>query len=219
MNFLPSEIFARLALPTSKTISEVEQAYFLYPHARPASIWSSPISFPFTRTTQSCRPYRSRFGQSARRHGRRDHDLLTDAALGRDQRQESRRGGSRRTGHGVEVRSIARSPRSCLHDLTKQEGRRAPPGCRRSRRLSQCRRDAEARRQLRLYPRRGLRGTRYKRYINLLRRDGNITLVGAPEKPLAVAAFGLLFRRRSLSGSPIGGIPETQEMLDFCGDT
>jgi len=54
-------------------------------------------------------------------------------------------------------------------------------------------------------------------YINLLRRDGNITLVGAPEKPLAVAAFGLIMGRRSLSGSPIGGIPETQEMLDFCG--
>ena len=54
-------------------------------------------------------------------------------------------------------------------------------------------------------------------YIQLLRRDGNITLVGAPEKPLAVAAFGLLFGRRSLSGSPIGGIRETQEMLDFCG--
>jgi alcohol dehydrogenase (NADP+) len=54
-------------------------------------------------------------------------------------------------------------------------------------------------------------------YINLLRRDGNITLVGAPEKPLAVAAFGLITGRRSLSGSPIGGIPETQEMLDFCG--
>ena len=54
-------------------------------------------------------------------------------------------------------------------------------------------------------------------YIQLLRRDGNITLVGAPEKPLPVAAFGLLFGRRSLSGSPIGGIPETQEMLDFCG--
>ena len=54
-------------------------------------------------------------------------------------------------------------------------------------------------------------------YIELLRRDGNITLVGAPEKPLSVAAFGLLFGRRSLSGSPIGGLPETQEMLDFCG--
>ena len=45
---------------------------------------------------------------------------------------------------------------------------------------------------------------------------GNITLVGAPPKPLAVSAFGLLLRRRSLSGSPIGGIAETQEMLDFC---
>ena len=54
-------------------------------------------------------------------------------------------------------------------------------------------------------------------YIALLRRDGNITLVGAPEKPLSVAAFGLIFGRHSLSGSPIGGIAETQEMLDFCG--
>jgi uncharacterized zinc-type alcohol dehydrogenase-like protein len=54
-------------------------------------------------------------------------------------------------------------------------------------------------------------------YINLLRRDGNIVLVGAPAKPLAVSAFGLIMGRRSLSGSPIGGIAETQEMLDFCG--
>src|SRR5215217_1643052 len=54
-------------------------------------------------------------------------------------------------------------------------------------------------------------------YIQLLRRDGNITLVGAPPKPLAVAGFGLVFKRRSLSGSLIGGIAETQEMLDFCG--
>ena len=54
-------------------------------------------------------------------------------------------------------------------------------------------------------------------YLNLLRRDGNLTLVGAPDKPLAVSAFGLLLGRRSLSGSPIGGIAETQEMLDFCG--
>jgi uncharacterized zinc-type alcohol dehydrogenase-like protein len=54
-------------------------------------------------------------------------------------------------------------------------------------------------------------------YIQLLRRDGNITIVGAPEKPLPVAVFGLIMRRRSLSGSPIGGLLETQEMLDFCG--
>src|SRR3974390_833124 len=54
-------------------------------------------------------------------------------------------------------------------------------------------------------------------YIQLLRRDGNITLVGAPEKPLPVSAFGLIMGRRSLSGSPIGGMTETQEMLDFCG--
>jgi uncharacterized zinc-type alcohol dehydrogenase-like protein len=54
-------------------------------------------------------------------------------------------------------------------------------------------------------------------YIGLLRRDGNITVVGAPEKPLSLAVFGLIMARRSLSGSPIGGIPETQQMLDFCG--
>ena len=55
-------------------------------------------------------------------------------------------------------------------------------------------------------------------YISMLGRDGNITLVGAPEKPLAVSAFALLFGRRSLSGSLIGGLKETQEMLDFCAE-
>jgi uncharacterized zinc-type alcohol dehydrogenase-like protein len=54
-------------------------------------------------------------------------------------------------------------------------------------------------------------------YIQLLRRDGNLTLVGAPDKPLAVSAFGLLFGNHSVSGSLIGGILQTQEMLDFCG--
>jgi len=54
-------------------------------------------------------------------------------------------------------------------------------------------------------------------YLALLRRDGHLTLVGAPQKPLAVSAFNLIMGRRSLSGSPIGGIAETQEMLDFCG--
>jgi uncharacterized zinc-type alcohol dehydrogenase-like protein len=53
-------------------------------------------------------------------------------------------------------------------------------------------------------------------YLNLLRLDGTLTLVGAPAKPLAVAAFGLIMGRRSLAGSAIGGLPETQEMLDFC---
>jgi alcohol dehydrogenase (NADP+) len=54
-------------------------------------------------------------------------------------------------------------------------------------------------------------------YLQLLRQDGNMTLVGIPEKPLAVAPFSLIAGRRNLSGSPIGGIAETQEMLDFCG--
>jgi uncharacterized zinc-type alcohol dehydrogenase-like protein len=52
-------------------------------------------------------------------------------------------------------------------------------------------------------------------YINLLRRDGRMVLVGLPD-PTPVAAFPLVLKRRSLSGSLIGGIRETQEMLDFC---
>ncbi len=55
-------------------------------------------------------------------------------------------------------------------------------------------------------------------YIHLLAKDGNLTIVGAPPKPMAVSAFGLIVGRRSLSGSNIGGLPETQEMLDFCGE-
>jgi uncharacterized zinc-type alcohol dehydrogenase-like protein len=54
-------------------------------------------------------------------------------------------------------------------------------------------------------------------YLSLLRHDGNLTLVGASPKPLPVLAFNLIMGRRSLSGSNIGGIAETQEMLDFCG--
>ncbi|MCC6763478.1 MAG: NAD(P)-dependent alcohol dehydrogenase [Deltaproteobacteria bacterium] len=54
-------------------------------------------------------------------------------------------------------------------------------------------------------------------YIDLLARDGNLTMVGAPDKPLPVKVFGLIVQRRSFSGSPIGGLAETQEMLDFCG--
>jgi len=54
-------------------------------------------------------------------------------------------------------------------------------------------------------------------YMQLLLRDGNMTLVGIPDKPHVVSAFDLILKRRSLSGSNIGGIAETQEMLDFCG--
>lgn len=54
-------------------------------------------------------------------------------------------------------------------------------------------------------------------YLSLLKRDGSLTLVGAPELPLPVAAFSLIPKRKSFAGSMIGGIAETQEMLDFCG--
>jgi alcohol dehydrogenase (NADP+) len=55
-------------------------------------------------------------------------------------------------------------------------------------------------------------------YLQLLKRDGTVVLVGAPEKPLAIHAFSLLFGRHRLAGSAIGGIRETQEMLDFSAE-
>lgn len=56
-------------------------------------------------------------------------------------------------------------------------------------------------------------------YLSLLRLNGTLTMVGAPEKPLPVSVFNLLLPRRQMAGSAIGGIRETQEMLDFCADT
>jgi alcohol dehydrogenase (NADP+) len=55
-------------------------------------------------------------------------------------------------------------------------------------------------------------------YLQLLKLDGTLCLVGAPSKPASVSAFNLLMKRRSLAGSAIGGLRETQEMLDFCGE-
>ncbi|WP_304488661.1 NAD(P)-dependent alcohol dehydrogenase [Dyadobacter sp. CY312] len=55
-------------------------------------------------------------------------------------------------------------------------------------------------------------------YLSLLRVDGSLALVGAPEHPLPVAAFSVIMGRKSFAGSMIGGIAETQEMLDFCGE-
>ena len=56
----------------------------------------------------------------------------------------------------------------------------------------------------------------YNTYLNLLKTDGTMILVGAPEMPAPVQAFSLIFKRRRLAGSLIGGIKETQHMLDFC---
>lgn len=56
-------------------------------------------------------------------------------------------------------------------------------------------------------------------YLSLLKRDGTMVLLGAPPKAPPVSAFSLIMGRRSLAGSLIGGIKETQEMLDFCGKT
>ncbi len=55
-------------------------------------------------------------------------------------------------------------------------------------------------------------------YLQLLKRDGALVQVGAPSDPLPVAVFSLIMKRRTFAGSLIGGIPETQEMLDFCAE-
>ena len=57
----------------------------------------------------------------------------------------------------------------------------------------------------------------WNQYLNLLAVDGTMVVVGIPEKEVPVGAFSLVMGRRSLAGSLIGGIKETQEMLDFCG--
>lgn len=54
-------------------------------------------------------------------------------------------------------------------------------------------------------------------YLSLLKQDGTLALVGLPEKPPAVSVFSLITKRASIAGSMIGGMPETQEMLDYCG--
>jgi uncharacterized zinc-type alcohol dehydrogenase-like protein len=56
----------------------------------------------------------------------------------------------------------------------------------------------------------------YNIYLNLLNTNGVMICVGAPPAPAQVPAFNLIFQRRSIAGSLIGGIPETQEMLDYC---
>ncbi|MGB8261167.1 MAG: NAD(P)-dependent alcohol dehydrogenase [Terracidiphilus sp.] len=54
-------------------------------------------------------------------------------------------------------------------------------------------------------------------YLSLLTQDGTMTLVGLPPTPPAVSVFSLIGKRLSIAGSMIGGMPETQEMLDYCG--
>jgi uncharacterized zinc-type alcohol dehydrogenase-like protein len=55
-------------------------------------------------------------------------------------------------------------------------------------------------------------------YLGLLRLDGTLCQVGLPDKPQPLSAFSIVQNRRSLSGSMIGGMPETQEMLDYCAE-
>jgi alcohol dehydrogenase (NADP+) len=58
----------------------------------------------------------------------------------------------------------------------------------------------------------------FSAYLSLLKTDGALVNVGAPEEPVSLNAFALIVARRTLAGSGIGGIAETQEMLDFCAE-
>ncbi|HSZ86641.1 MAG TPA: zinc-binding dehydrogenase, partial [Puia sp.] len=58
----------------------------------------------------------------------------------------------------------------------------------------------------------------YNFYLGFLRTNGVMVCVGAPPTPVPVQSFSLIFGRKSLAGSLIGGLPETQEMLDFCAE-
>jgi uncharacterized zinc-type alcohol dehydrogenase-like protein len=60
-------------------------------------------------------------------------------------------------------------------------------------------------------------GIDWNQYLSLVKVDGTMVILGAPEGPVPVSAFSIIPSRRSLAGSMIGGIKETQEMLDFCG--
>lgn len=58
----------------------------------------------------------------------------------------------------------------------------------------------------------------YNLYLGMLKRDGKMVCVGAPPTPAQIPAFNLIFQRKSIAGSLIGGLPETQEMLDYCAE-
>jgi uncharacterized zinc-type alcohol dehydrogenase-like protein len=58
----------------------------------------------------------------------------------------------------------------------------------------------------------------YNLYLRMLKTNGVMVCVGAPSKPAQIPAFNLIFGRRTFAGSLIGGLPETQEMLDYCAE-
>ena len=58
----------------------------------------------------------------------------------------------------------------------------------------------------------------YTTYVNMLKVDGTLICVGLPTEPIHMPAFNIVFTRKCVAGSLIGGLPETQEMLDYCAE-
>ena len=139
--------------------------------------------------------------------------------VGAGQKRRHRR--SRRPGpHGRQAGARARRTRRDVHDLAEQGGGRGQAGRARSRGVDRPQGDGGAEEPLRLHPEYRGRAARPRSPSSaLLKRDGTLVLVGAPSSPHpSPGVFNLIFKRRSLAGSLIGGIAETQEMLDFCAE-
>jgi len=139
----------------------------------------------------------------------RHYDLFAHAALGREREQEGGRGPPGRTRpHGRQVCPCLRSLHGSLHYFSEQEGRRTSSGADEvvvSRDANEMAKHAGS---FDFILDAVSADHDINAYIQLLRRDGNITLVGAPEKPLALSALRLDHGAPQLSGSPIGGIDE-----------
>ena len=152
---------------------------------------------------------------------RRHHTLFAAQALGRGPRQESGHRRPRRArAHGREVRARVRRAHGAVHDLAVEDladGKRL--GADEVVISKNADEMAKHARSFDLIVNTVAASHDLDPFISLLKRDGTLVLVGAPEHPHpSPTVFNLLFGRRSLAGSGIGGIAETQEMLDFCAE-
>ena len=156
---------------------------------------ATPIASSSTNALFCASPRTSNLAGAAPLALRWNYHLLAHAPWGVSQGQESGRGRARRTGpHGREVCPCARSPRGCLHDFTHKKEDALRLGADEvvvSRNADEMQKHAGS---FDFILDAVSADHDINAYIKLLRRDGNLTLVGAPAKPLAVAAFGLSIR-------------------------
>lgn len=151
---------------------------------------------------------------------RRHHDLFTATALAGRARAASGNRGPRRAGsRGPQIRQGVRSGGGSLHYLSRQDRGRQAARRRRGDHLPERRRESRQANRFDFIIDTVAVPHDLGAYLRLLKRDGTLCLVGVPDHPHpSPDVFTLIGRRRSLAGSLIGGIRETQEMLDFCAE-